>query len=215
MLTQVWSEPHEVDSALRQLGLTRDTLLDAAAAGYLARSSCTGNDAPFFPALAQWALTLRVLRELLIPKGWSKSDDGNYCIVVDPDGENAVAVATGCPNTGLTDPGLIPTTKSPKGPSTLSAVYVNAELVGDLFPETLPMPMVDEGDKHVTRLLLVHTAKDELRAELSLPASMGHDGFIDAWKERIILPARPLDPVDTGGKPDFGPDVDVEVRRRA
>lgn len=215
MLTQTWFEPHEVDAALRRIGLGRDILLDAVAVGYLARSSCTGNDAPFFPALAQWAATLRALREWLVPRGWSKCDDGNYCIVVDSEGQNAIAVAAGCPNTGLTGSALHPTTKSPKGPSTLNAVYVNAELIDDLFPETVPTPSVDESERNITWLLLIHTADTELRAELSLPASMGHDGRIDAWKERIILPATPLDPIETANVPDFGPDLDVEVKRRA
>ena len=215
VLTQIWFEPHDVDSALRRLRLTRNIPLDAIAAGYLARSSCTGNDAPFFPALAQWAGTLRALRERLIPEGWSKCNDGNYCVVVDPDGRYAIAVATGCSNTGLAESGTIPTTKSPKGPNTLNAVYWNAELIGDLFPETLPRPVVAESEPHVTWLLLFHTAEDELRAELSLPASMGYDGYIDAWKERIMLPATPLDPLAAVDVPEFGPELDVEVKRRA
>ena len=92
---------------------------------------------------------------------------------------------------------------------------MNAELIGDLFPDLIPTPQVHESDKRVTWLLLMHTAEDELRAELSLPASMGHDGRIDAWKERIILPSTPLDPIESIDFPDFGPDLEVDVRRRA
>ena len=215
MHSQIWVDPAEIDIALRRLGLTHMLLNDAVAAGFLARSSCTGNDAPFFPPIAQWAATLRALREGLLPIGWSKSDDGNYCTVIDPTEQHAIAVASGCSNTGNAEPGLSPTTKCPKGPSTLSAVCANAELIDDLFPETLPKREVDQYDQHVTWILLFFTNDKELRAELSLPASMGYDGHIDAWKERIILPSIPLDPITVAGIPDFGPDLEVDIKRRA
>lgn len=215
MLTQTWSDPADVDVALRRLGLRRTVLANAVAAGFLARSFCTPNDAPFFPALAQWAATLRALREGLLPRGWSKSNDGNYCTVIDPLEQHAIAVASGCSNTGVVEPGLIPTTKCSKGPSTVSAVYANAELIADLFPGTLSEPKIDEHAQHVTWLLLFFTNEKEVRSELSLPASMGHDGHIDAWKERIILKAMPLDPIEAAGVPDFGPEFDFDVKRRA
>jgi hypothetical protein len=42
-------------------------------------------------------------------------------------------------------------------------------------------------------------------------------GQISGWKERIILPIIPLDGDWNKGTsvPDFGPDVDVEIRRLA
>jgi hypothetical protein len=70
-------------------------------------------------------------------------------------------------------------------------------------------------DGRVTWLLLFYCDEHELRAELSLPASMGHDGRPDAWKERIILPSTSLDPIVPNVKPDFGPELNVDVKRRA
>jgi hypothetical protein len=210
MLTEIRSAPDEVDTALSALGLTRQPLLDAIKAGYLARSSCTANDAPFYPALSQWNRTVRVLREKLLVEGWSKSDDGNYCVVVNPGGSVAIAAASGCENTGnvLSSP----TTKSAKGPSTVDAVLVNAMQLH--LPGIVPPPTAQIENGRVTWLLLFHCDERELRAELSLPASMGDDGRPDAWKERIILPTTPLDPIVVDVAPDFGPDFDVDVKRR-
>lgn len=214
MLVTTRTDPQDVDEALGWLGLTQKLLSDAATAGVLARLSCTLNDAPLFPPLSQWAVTLRVLRESLLPLGWSKSNEGNYCIVIDPSGENAIAVATGCPNTGVAVPGKLPTTKCPKGPSTVSALCINAELLVDLFPETVPEPKVIGNEQHLTWLLLFFVDEKELRVELSLPASMGHDGHVDAWSERIILSPVPLKPVEPDAEPDFGPEIEVAIKRR-
>lgn len=209
METKIHFKHHDVDSALARLGLTQEPLGEAIKAGYLAWSSTTANDAPFYPALSQWNRTVRELREGLLPLGWSKSDEGNYSLTIDPTGEIALAVASGCPNTGKAD--ALPTTKCPKGPSTVDAVLANAAQL-ELFPKVVLPPSEDD---RITWLLLFHRDEKEIRAELSLPASIDNDGKIDGWQERIILPPVPLDPIVTSTTPDFGPDVDIEVRRRA
>lgn len=212
MLTAVKSTPEEVSDALADLGLSIEPLIEAVKAGYLARSSCTANDAPFYPALSQWNRTQRVLREKLMLVGWSKSDDGNYCTVVSPDNSIAIATASGCDNTG--NPDYLPTTKSPKGPSTVDAVLANAAQF--CLPGILPVPAIpDMSDGRVTWILLFYCDHQELKAELSLPASMGDDGRPDIWKERIILPSMPLDPIVPEITPDFGPDLNVDIKRRA
>lgn len=210
MLTEIRTTPDEVDAALADLNLTLEPLLEAVRAGYLARTSCTANDAPFYPALSQWNRTVRVLREKLLVDGWSKSDDGNYCVVVSPENSVAIAAASGCENTG--NPTLMPTTKSAKGPSTVDAVLVNAMQLH--LPGIVPPPTAVAVDGRVTWLLLFHCDERELRAELSLPASMGDDGRPDAWKERIIFPTIPLDPILPDVAPDFGPDFEIDVKRR-
>lgn len=210
MLTKIRTTLHEVDAALATLGLRREPLVEAIRAGYLARASCTANDAPFYPAISQWNRTVRVLREKLLIEGWSKSDDGNYCVVISPDASIAIAAASGCENTG--NPNLLPTTRSAKGPNTVDAVLVNAMQLH--LPGIVQPPRSEAVDGRVTWLLLFHCDERELRAELSLPASMGDDGRPNAWKERIILPAIPLDPILPDVAPDFGPDFEIDVKRR-
>jgi hypothetical protein len=46
---------------------------------------------------------------------------------------------------------------------------------------------------------------------------MDGSGQINRWKERIILPPIPLDGdgFKREAEPDFGPNVDIEIKRRA
>lgn len=70
----------------------------------------------------------------------------------------------------------------------------------------------------MTWILLVHRARGEVRCELSLPTSMGVDGRVDGWRERIILGAIPTDPdlmEITPPTPPDQPDIHVDVKRRA
>jgi len=66
-----------------------------------------------------------------------------------------------------------------------------------------------------TWVLLFHSDGKEIRAELSLPNSIGDDGHINGWRERIILGAQPLDDEIAPAAPDFGPDPTIDVRRKA
>jgi hypothetical protein len=210
MLPKLHVEPDEVDSALAKLGLTRAPLLEAVVAGLLARDACTLNDPPFLPGIYQWGRTVRVLREVLAPLGWSRSDEGNFCTVVEPGGTFAIAVASGSEHTGRADRET-PTTKRRKGPTTADAVHANAQLY--LFEEFAPA-VAAEPDR-ATWVLLFHSDTKEIRAELSLPDSIGDDGHINGWRERIILGAQPFDDEIAPAAPDFGPDPTIDVRRRA
>ena len=210
MLSKLHTQPDEVDAALTALGLTRAPLQEAVVAGLLARDACTPNDPPFLPGIYQWGRTVRVLREVLAPLGWSRSDEGNFCTVVEPGGLFAVAVASGCEHTGRVGRET-PTTKRRKGPSTADAVHANAQLY--LFEEFAPkLPAAPE---RATWVLLFHSDGKEIRAELSLPDSISEDGHINGWRERIILGAQPLDGEIAPAAPDFGPDPTIDVRRKA
>jgi hypothetical protein len=201
-------QPEDVEKALTKLGLTRAPLLDAVKAGWLARETCTANDPPFFAGIFHWARTVRVLRERLIPLGWTRSDEGNFCTVVEPAEQFAIAVASGCEKTGQAT-AEIPTTKRRRGPSTFDAVQTNAQLY--LFSDFAPEVKMEA--TCATWVLLFYHDQKEIRAELSLPNSIGVDGHIDGWRERIILDAQPLDD-ETPRVPDFGPDPTIDVRRR-
>jgi hypothetical protein len=69
----------------------------------------------------------------------------------------------------------------------------------------------------MTWILLVHRAMNEVRCELSLPRSMGGDGRIDSWQERIILGSIPVDHELLAIRPPQPPqpDINVDVKRRA
>ena len=112
-----------------------------------------------------------------------------------------------------------PTTKSSKGPSTVEAVTTN-QLQLDLpfvFPPVQAQDRPASSEKQrMTWIFLVHRAQGEVRCELSLPSSMGTDGRVDRWQERIILKAIPTDvEVVEITPPPHLPDITIDVKRRA
>jgi hypothetical protein len=208
-------EPVDVHARLTELGLDVESLTDVVSQGYYAFVSCSPNHPRLIPGIWAWGETVRALREYTLPKGWSRSDENNYAVVIDPPGEMAIAVATGDAATGIKD--LVPTTKANKGPSTADAVQANhlqLLLFGDL---PIPSAANDDGAEkdRLTWLLLVHRAASEVRCELSLPVTMGADGKVSAWKERILLPAIPLDGDRVEIAPPDQPDINIDVKRRA
>ncbi len=218
MTVTVRVEVGEVRSRLAELGLEETSIAEVVRRGYGVFISCTANDPPLFPGFAAWAQMVRALREYLRPQQWERSDENNYSLVVNATGTMAIAVATGDDATG--NPEATPTTKSSKGPSTVEAVTSNQfQLRLDFPPVPVPAPArpFEADDKRMTWILLVHRGMNEVRCELSLPRSMGADGRIDSWQERIILGSIPVDPElleITPPQPPL-PDINVDVKRRA
>ena len=135
-MTLIRSQQPDVVSRLATLGLSEAELAQAVTRGLLARSECTPNHPPLHAGFVTWSNTVCALREILLLKGWERSDEGNYSVVIHPSRSFAIAVATGDENTG--NPNANPMTKSPKGPSTRSAVAVNLSQAW-LFSELMPV----------------------------------------------------------------------------
>lgn len=211
---QMHIEPGAVADRLAALGLEEGPLRDIVKMGYVAFASCTPNDPPLFPGFSAWATMVRGLREYLLP-AWERSDENNYSLVINPAGTIAIAVATGDDATGRSS--AVPTTKSSKGPSTAEAVTSNQMQIAlpYEFPPIAARPEWSS-EPRMTWILLVHRAPREVRCELSLPTSMGIDGRVDGWRERIILGAIPTDGDALEiAPPAPSPDIIVDVKRRA
>lgn len=213
MKVAIWSEPDDVAAALVRLGLAVAPLIIAVSRGYLAAISRTSNDAPNAAGFYQWNETLRALREELAVFEFTRSSTRGYSTALRSDKRMAIAVSSGDEGTGIA--GANPSTKQVKGPCTVAAVSSNAAQL-ELFPDAvlMPPPARDEIEC-LTWLLLFHASGTELRAELSLPVNVDEGGQIRAWRERIILPSQPLDTAFTIPEPDFGPEVEIEIQRRA
>ena len=209
----LYVEVFEVERRVSQLGLTIDVLLDAIRAGFLGRSTCTELDPPTYPGQTMWAHTVRRLRQRTAPIGWKPDNAGNYCVALSADETIAIAVATGDGNTGRPD--ADPSTNSPKGPRTADAVATNQLLLDLRFPGEDSSNSVTEDAQRETWLLLVHLDRSEVRAELSLPSGLDEQERVTGWSERIILPSIDFDPERVDVPLDNGPDIDIEVRRRA
>lgn len=200
----------DVEEALAELGVPLKFLQEAVQVGYLARISRRANDAPSAAGFYQWNDTLRSLRENMAGQNWARNDTGNWPTTVHPEKLLAIAVSSGNADTGKETAN--PSTKAPKGPRTARAVTINANQAW--LPGFEPEEKAVPGASLPTWLLLFYANEKELRAELSLPVNMDSEGHVSTWRERIILPALPVDPVLTVAEPDFGPDVDIKIARK-
>jgi len=184
-------EGDPVADRLAELGLKVE-ILDFALRGADAEArTYTALDPPNMAGMARYARTVRLLREHLIPLGWTFDNPRNLARTVSPDGRVAIIATLGDAATGVAH--VPPSTRYEKGVATVEAVSRN------FLQLTLPIDLgaagfVDTEDVETTTwVLLYNVTEAEIRAELSLPDSMV-DGYIDTWLERIILPPVPLHP---------------------
>ncbi len=205
----------DVNSRLKELGLGAGTLREALQRGFASWASCTINHPTNYPGISFWANTIAALRELLHSDGWTRRDDGNLPLTVDPNGRVSIVVSTGDEYTGLPD--LTPSTQSSKGPRTVSVVEVNAQQI-PLFDFKKHPEIVKQGEERLTWILLFHRDKtsNEMRCELSCPVKMNEEGQIDAWAERIILPRIPFGGENVEVRKDAPktPEIDVKIKRK-
>jgi hypothetical protein len=217
LLTTVFNEPPDAARRLAELGLEPEILTEAVQRGQAEWASCTANHPRFFPGIAAWAETVRALRELLLPHGWQRSDEGNLPFTVNEAGQLALSVATSDGSTGRATGS--PCTNGSKGPKTRGAIDVN-RLQYQLFENIELLPQDMEAIKaRTTWFLLIHRDLDsrEVRSELSRPINMNVEGRVDGWAERVILGTIPFDGdmIDMGGENGpQSPDIIVPIKRR-
>ena len=204
----------KVDKRLEGLGLDQKELREVVRQGQFTFFNCTENHPPIARGIWAWGETVCALREYLLPKGWKRSEENNYSLVISPDDRIAIAVCTGDENTGV--PNATPSNKAHKGSSTKNAIIYNQLELG-LPPETSFPSLLTRANyfqnQQVTWILLVHRADDEVRCELSLPSSFG-TGQIDDWKERILLKPIPLNDGQIHIPQLEAQDISVTVRRK-
>ena len=189
--------------------LIRDEVVARAAAA--SRSYVDGFYPPSAPGSVRWIHTVATLREALLPFGYMPSEAAQLSRAVHPGRRVAILPSTGSPTTGIPFfvAGRDPSTKWPKGERTAQAVIQNSQLA--LFGDD-PAQEVEEDAPLETWMLLQHASKEEVRAELSLPAEIDSRGFIRKWSVRLILPPHsndggPVDEYDDGE----GDAIDVPV----
>lgn len=207
-----WEESRR-NARLQQLGLDDQAVLRNSVELAITRYvfDCTPNDPPSLAGILGWGKTTRFLRDQLLPRAWVRNNARNYATVVSPDGSVSIAVAAGDVFTGIRDES--PSTRTEKGPATRDAVSRNQLSFVDLEPTfrgLVEMPGIQTW-------LLLHYVDDqaqEIRLELSLPASMSDEGFVSTWRERIVLTPIPL-VEQTPSVIDEGDEIEVNVQRRS
>ena len=196
---RVYRKPMEAETKLGSLDLDSETLWRAISFGQTYVADATSHDPPSSVGITAWGKTVRMLRDLLAPEGWTAENHQNYP-TVHPSGRLAVAVAAGDEQTGLDSP----ETRAPKGIWTTRIIDANRRQLSfaQLSPEWA-------NPSRQTWILLYYAdiQNEELSAELSLPVGMNEEGYVDEWQERIILPQLGELDVDIEGEDE----IDVPV----
>ena len=199
---------------LRGLQVDPARLFTALDAGDLAARQADEYSPVTAAGMLRWLATVRQLRQGLASDGWECRDDRNSPRVVNPEGTLAILPVSGSADTGLEDGS--PRTANPRGATSSRAVQMNGQLVFGFTQALLADMAAEKSDTVVTWFLLYYRSQDDaLRAELSLPTRMSDKGIVEAWRERIILPARTFGatqrvPLDAGD----GDDVDFDISAR-
>lgn len=215
-MNAIFKTQEEVATRLEQLGASGAAIREAVNQGYLQRERLTANHPIIYHGLNMWGETVAALREQLLPQGWRRQDIGSYALTVHEERNLAIIVASGDENTG--NPDEFPSNNSKKGRNTVEAVEANRQL--ELFEN---LPVVSGGgdlsstDDRPTWVLLHYTdvALREIRLELSRPLNMDMSGKFTEWAERIILNSISLDDDQIEINPPNGPDIDIDIRRKA
>lgn len=202
----------EIASRLDQLEVNEVALREAVYQGHLQRTRLTINHPTIYHGLNMWGEIVAALREQLRPLGWTRQEVGSYALTAHEERGLAITVASGDEATG--NPSAHPCNRSKKGRNTVEAIEANRQL--ELF-EKLPPEIQDEADGKQTWVLMHHTdtVRGEIRLELSRPSSIGKDGKISEWSERIILGSIPFDDDLVEIYPPSGPDIEIDIRRKA
>jgi hypothetical protein len=201
----------QVADRLAELGLKAEILEFALRGADAEARTYTQLDPPNMQGMARYSRTVRLLREQLVPLGWSYENPRNLARTLSPDRQVAIIATLGDAATGVAH--VLPSTRYEKGIATVEAVSRN------FLQLTLPIDLGDEepvdadAEGTATWVLLYNVTESEIRAELSLPDSMV-DGYIDTWVERIVLPAIPLEPAASPAVQQPAAEPDVVVARR-
>lgn len=203
--------PSNVAARLAELGLKEELLWEALRQANLYRVRTTDHHPRLYRYQVMTAETIAALRDLLVPEGWQKLDEGQYELTLHPNGMMAIAVASGDDNVAQVE--RTPSNKSPKGRHTVAAVASNRQ--ADMFADLLPVKEGDTGILRDTWVLLHRVTKDGIHSELSRPTEISDDGMIASWSERILLGKIELDgdPVQIVA-PDQ-PDIDIFISKKS
>jgi hypothetical protein len=171
---------------------------------------------PIMAGMARWGKTNELMRVRLLPRSWSHDNPKNLPRTISPQGDFAIVGTTGDGATGWAIGN--PTTRYAKGVETAKAIERNGQLAFDYVDLEVGdalSAVAGSEDALATWLLLYSVTDRQIRAELSLPESISARGYVDAWTERITLPAIDLsDPEVTGRGIKGGHEVTVAVERR-
>ncbi|MFF0308825.1 hypothetical protein ACFYSC_15455 [Streptosporangium sp. NPDC004379] len=170
--------------------------------------------------MARWGRINEYLRISKGKKDWKYENPRNLPLTIHPTGAFAIVATTGDAQTG-SETGAPPTTKYAKGATYQKVIKDNEQMQLPLFvdPEVGPvLHDVAAEQPRATWILLYYVTESAVSAELSLPGSITSQGYVDYWRERILIPPYVIEnvPIDSEGEePGEGEQgVNVAVERR-
>lgn len=163
-----------------------------------------------------WAETLGELRTVLIEANidFKIGRTHNYETVYHVEKGYGIAVVGGDAFTGVRS-FRHPKTARKRGP--ITAERISRNISGQLAFDLPGFEISEEDERLQTWFLLLNAREDEIHIELSLPLSLGPDGKIGRWRERILMTAVPLRGVEIAlidDGPDGGDPPQVHVSRK-
>lgn len=211
---------------LMELGLTLEMLGEVVREGYAYRQEATANHPPTHGGTNAYGNMVRALRDALMPLGWKRSNEHNFCVTFHPKTNVAVVVSAGNEITGLAHESA--NTRRGKGRRTVLAIEENlrqldlfsalgVEFRGNLQPQSDTAYLPSSAYRKTYYLLnFVDQIREELRSELSLLIAVDEQGKITRWAERIILPVVDLnDDFAISNLPaPSAPEPEVRIKRR-
>lgn len=207
----LFDDPVAIADRLKQLALEEAPLREAVYQGHLQRARLTLNHPVIYHGLNMWGEVVAALRDQLRPLEWVREDVGSFALTIHEERKLAITVASGDEGTG--NPLAHPTNRSRKGRNTVDAIEANRQL--ELFEQLPPESVEEEGSQTWVLMHYTDHARSEIRVELSRPLNIGKDGKITAWAERIILDCISFDDQLVEIYAPSGPDIDIDIQRKA
>jgi len=216
MSTKILNTAVDVKNRLSTLGLEKEDIIATVIAGEVARDNCSVLHPIMFAGYSAYANRVRILREKLIPKGWSGENVLGLELVVNHKTNKALAVCTGSDSTGDYEAEL--ESKYPKGVAT-KKIIENNQLGFDSSILNIEKYLAIDPSKLETWYLMIHRDGDMVMFELCLPTKLDDENKISSAKERIIFDSLKLDDMhqndfDSGETEESFDDFVVEVTKK-
>lgn len=219
MIPLIYEEDDAV-TRLADLGLELEDLVSALRAGDAEARAWTEVAPPIMSGIGRWGRTNEALRIGLAKKSekWTFRNPRNLPLTVNQSLGMAIVATSGDGGTGASK--WSPCTKYAKGVAVAKVIEQNEQLA--LFSDVdasvgRALGEVAAASNSVrTWIYLYRVTAEGIFSELSLPQTISDDGYIDRWRERIIMPMYPFDEAVRVAepRPDAEGDVTVAVERR-
>lgn len=207
------SSPTIIDSAdapdyLERMGISLQALQQALGEGETAAGNTDDNHPVTAAGYYRWAETNASIRRSHTRDGqWTRRNPSGRPLIENNEADYALIACGGDAATGTKEMSNVARKKGPameaahRGQTTQMELRLFVELK-EKSDQNAAMPSADQPPTGEW-ILLYHRDKEELRAEVSLPAGFS-DGFVTDWVVRVILPTTDMKkrtqvPKDIGG----------------